>query len=280
VVAGDGDDQVLVRAIEGDRLIQEVIDGEARADLLEEGSVIIGAGLARREGARAGDTIRIVTPDGHVEVPVQGVWEEGSNVGVNVTMSTALLIRLYGPQPPTFVGLRPAEGVGEAELAAALRGADLDPELRTRPSAEVADDIARQVDEQFASFRVMQRALLAVLFVAVLSSMLLAGVHRRRELSLLGAVGAEPRDLARLLLVEGALVAGVAVAISAVLGPIMQWAMQQLGPFVIGSRNPLTFDWSALVGVSALAVVVAVGGALVPARRASRVEVLDALRWE
>jgi ABC-type antimicrobial peptide transport system permease subunit len=34
------------------------------------------------------------------------------------------------------------------------------------------------------------------------------------------------------------------------------------------------------VGVSALAVVVAVGGALVPARRASRVEVLDALRWE
>jgi ABC-type lipoprotein release transport system permease subunit len=126
----------------------------------------------------------------------------------------------------------------------------------------------------------MQRALLAVLFVAVLSSLLLAGVHRRRELSLLGAVGAEPRDLARLLLVEGAVVAGVAVAMSAVLGPIMQWAMQQLSPFVIGFRNPLTFDWPALVGVSALAVVVAGGGALVPARRAARVEGLDALRWE
>jgi putative ABC transport system permease protein len=280
VVAGDGEDQVLVRAIEGDALIQEVIDGAARADHLEEGSVLIGVGLARRQGVRAGDEVRLVTPGGPVELPVQGVWEEGSNVGVNVTMSTGLLTRLYGPQPPSFVGFRPAPGVDEADLAASLHEAGLDPELRTRGSAEVADDIARQVDDQFASFRVMQRALLAVLFVAVLSSLLLAGVHRRRELGLLGAVGAAPRDLGRLLVVEGGVVAVVAVAIAAVMGPAMQWAMQQLAPFIIGFRNPLTFDWQALAAVSAVAVVVAVGGAVVPARRASRVEVLDALRWE
>lgn len=280
VVAGASGDQVLVHAASGNRLTIDVLDGTADPERLADGEVLIGAGLARHQGIRAGDEVRVTTPGGEVELPVQGVWEDGNLVGANVTMSPALLTELYGPQPPAFVALRPAPGVSEAELGRRLEEAGLHPELVTRTSSQVADDIADQVDAQFASFRVMQQALLVVLFAAVLSSLLLAAVQRRRELGLLAAVGAEPPALARMLLLEAGGVAVVGLVISVGVGPLMMFCLNQVLPFVVGFRNPLAFEWAVLVVSGAIAVVVALVGAAWPARRAARVEVLDALRYE
>ncbi len=280
VVAGRGHELVLVQAVTNNRLTTRVVDGVADPARLEAGEVLIGAGLARRQHVRAGDRVKVTTPTGTVELPVQGVWEDGNNVGANITMSPTLLADLYGPQPPDFVSVRPAPGVSEGALAQQIRDAHLDPELRTRSSARVASDIADEVDQQFASFRVMQRALLVVLFVAVLSSLLLAGVQRRRELGLLAAVGAEPLGLARTLLLEAGVVAAVGVGLCVLMGPLTMWSMNRVLPFVVGFNNPLVFNWSALVTSGAIAIVVVLLGAAWPARTAARVEVLEALRYE
>lgn len=280
VVAGRGKSLTVVSSSTGGRLTNEVIDGVADPARLEAGEVLIGAGLARRQQVRAGDVVALTTPTGSVELPIQGVWEDGNNAGANITMSPALLEQLYGPQPPDFVMLRPQAGISESELARSVADAKLDPELQTRTAGAVANDIADNVDEQFASFRVMQRALLVVLFVAVLSSLLLAGVQRQRELGLLAAVGADRRGLVRALLLEAGVVATLAVALSALVGPIMMWSISQMMPFVIGFRNELTFDWPSLATAGLAAIAVVLAGAAWPAQRVSRVEVLDALRYE
>jgi putative ABC transport system permease protein len=280
VVTGMAGTPVVVFAVSDDPLESDVIDGEASAARLAAGEVLIGPGLARAEGLRAGDAVALVTPEGSVSLPVQGVWEDGANVGQNVTMSPELLEDIFGPQPVSFVGLEPEAGVTAAQLAGRVLDAGLHPELKTRPSSAVADAIADEVDQQFASFRVMQQALLAVLFAAVLSSLLLAASQRRRELGLLAAVGADPPSLARLLLVETGLVGAIGLALAVVVGPLMMFALNQALPFVVGFRNPLTFAWPALVRAGAVSLVVALAGALWPARRAARVEVLEALRYE
>ena len=280
LVVGRGSSLVVVEAVTRNRLTTKVVDGVADPARLGAGEVLIGTGLARRQGIRAGDEVELTTPAGTVVLPVQGVWEDGNNVGANITMSPDLLTQLFGPLPPEYVVVRPAEGVTEAALAEAITAAGLDPELRTRSTAQVASDIADEVDQQFSSFRVMQRALLAVLFVAVLSSLLLAGVQRRRELGLLAAVGADPPGLARTLLVEAGVVAVVGVALCTVSGPLSMWAMNRVLPFVVGFNNPLVLDWSVLASSGAVAVCVVLLGAVWPARAAARVEVLDALRYE
>lgn len=280
VVTGRDGDLILVRAVRGDRSTFVPIDGQADPSRLAAGEVVIGAGLARAQQVRAGDTVRVATPTGMADLPVQGVWDDGNNVGRNITMSPELMEELFGPQPVDFLALRPADGVTETELAAQVQAAGLDPELRTRVSAVVADDIANQVDAQFASFRVMQLALLAVLFVAVLTSLLLAAVQRRRELGLLAAVGADPAGLARTFVVEAAIVAGLGVALSTVTAPLTMWGLNSVVPFVVGFRNPLTFAWPTLAVTGLVAVIVTLLGAVWPAARAARVEVLDALRYE
>ncbi len=280
VFAGRGAELILVQAVADDRLTTHVVDGVADPARLAAGEVLIGTGLARRQGIRAGDEVELTTPTGAVRLPVQGVWEDGNNVGANITMSSGLLGELFGPQPPEFVAARPAAGVTERALAQQVRAAQLDPELRTRSSSQVASDIADAVDEQFASFRVMQRALLVVLFVAVLSSLLLSGVQRRRELGLLAAVGADPPGLARTLLLEAGVVAVVGVGLCLVMGPLTMWTMNRVLPFVVGFNNQLVFDWFALVSSGAISVVVVLLGAAWPARSAARTEVLEALRYE
>lgn len=280
VVTGTASDLIVVQAVTDNPMTVEVIDGVADPERLAAGEVMIGAGLARLQRIRAGDDVELPTPTGRVRLPVQGVWEDGNNVGVNLTMSPERLQEVFGRRPPGFVAARPADGVSEAQLAARIREAGIDPELETRTSDALADDIAEEVDASFASFRIMQQALLAVLFVAVLTSLLLAGIQRRRELGLLSAVGADPPGLARCLLVEAGLVGVAGVAVAAFVGPTSAWAMNRILPFVVGFVNPLVLEWSALLTAGVTSVVISVLGALWPARRAARVEVLEALRYE
>jgi len=260
----------------------EVLLGTADVERLRAGEVLIGPALARRTGARPGDTIDIPTPGGMETVRVQGVLEDGGFGGFNVVLDWDHLSRLYGERPPAFIVVEPAAGVTEEELAATLDAAapSIDPELQVLTTEELIDEIAISIDTQMAPFRAMRTALQVVAFVAVLSTLLLAGYQRRREHGVLAAVGARPPDLGRVVLGQAGIVGAAAVVCGAVLGPILLWSMMQVIPIVVGQRNPFDPDWTALVGASLTGVLVAVVGGLWPAWRAGRVEVLEALRYE
>ena len=142
------------------------------------------------------------------------------------------------------------------------------------------DEITVSISAQMAPFRAMRTGLQVVAFVAVLSTLLLAGYQRRREHGVLAAIGARPPDLGRVVLGQAGIVGVAAAACGAVLGPIQLWAMMQVIPILVGQRNPYEPDWAALVTASTVGVVVAVVAGLWPAWRAGRVEVLEALRYE
>jgi putative ABC transport system permease protein len=256
--------------------------GTADDDRLAAGEVIVGPRVARDDGVRPGDTVRLDTPTGQVHLPVQGVWYSGDFGGRNVTMSYAQLEELYGPQPASFLNVVPEAGVTMEELAATLRAAapSIDPELQVRLPQELGREIVDSIETQMGPFRVMQQGLLFVAFIAILSTLLLVGVQRQREMGMLAAVGSRPGALARMVLGEAAGVGLVAVFMSAVFGPVLLWSFQQLVPVIIGFRDPFSPDWSGFVVSSAIAFVVAIVAAAWPAWRASRIEVLEALRYE
>lgn len=283
VLGNDAGDLVAVQAIEGEGVLtNDVLDGAADRDRFAEGEVLVGPGIGRRRGVRAGGTVRLPTASGAVELPVQGVWEDGNFGGHSVTMPYDLLDEHWGPLPSSFVRLVPEPGVTEAELAASVRAAAerIDPALQVRTSAEVADAIGDSIEEQMLPFRVLQQGLLFVAFVAVLSTLLLAGYQRRREHGLLAAVGAAPGDVVRAVGAEAGIVSGVALVLAATTGPIVLWSLLQVLPLVIGFRDPFRPEWVSLASAGAIAVAVALVASLWPAWRAGRVDVLDALRYE
>jgi putative ABC transport system permease protein len=247
---------------------------------LDAGQAAIGPGLARQQGLRPGDLLRLPTPHGPVQVPIMSIVYDGDFGGRNVALSYELVRRLYGPQAPVSVVVKGERGVSDAELLERIRAARLDRGLLVEGREEVLARNAKAIRDQLSTLDAIQRGLLVMSFVAVLSSLLLVGIQRQRELGMLAAVGMTPHELRRMVLWEAALVAVLGVLATGVAASAQYWALNAIVPVIIGYRDPLVIDPGSFVVYSLIAVATAVLAALYPARRAGQVEVLDALRYE
>ena len=257
-----------------------IIEGSKDPARFERGDVLIGPALARTRHLRPGSMLQLETPTGYARVPVMAVWQNGNFNGRGVYMALSVFNRLYGAQPLDFVHMKPVPGVNDVELARRIKAAGLDPDLRVETASEFAHELSGDIGQQLAPFWALQRGLLLVSFIAVLSTLLLVGVQRRRELGLLAAVGMRPSELSRMVMAE----AGVIGLIGAVLGAIgsvgMYVAFHLIVPVVIGFSDPLRFDVGAVGVYGPVAIVVVLLAAAWPAWRTSRVEVLEALQYE
>jgi putative ABC transport system permease protein len=247
---------------------------------LADGEVVVGPAIARSEHLRPGDHLRLATPDGPIELPVMAVAYNGDFGGRNVLMDYDLMLRVYGPQAPVSVIANPEPGVSERDLERTIRDAHLEPGLHVEGHQAVIDRNAKAVADQLATFDAIQRGLLVMSFVAVLSTLLLVGIQRQKEFGMLAAVGMTPRELRRMVLTEAGIVALLGVLVTGVAAVAQYWALNAIVPVIIGYRDPFVLAPIAFVTNSAIALATAMVAALYPARRAARVEVLDALRYE
>jgi predicted permease len=137
----------------------------------------------------------------------------------------------------------------------------------------IADSVAAQRFSMvlLAVFAVLALALAALGIYGVISYVV---GQRTHEIGIRMALGAQPRDILRLIFGSGGKLAGlgVAVGLAAALGLTRFMAALLYG---IGATDPLTF-----VGVALLLTVVALSACYVPARCASRVDPNVALRYE
>jgi putative ABC transport system permease protein len=146
--------------------------------------------------------------------------------------------------------------------------------------AQLAAENRRGIAKQLTPFWTLQRGLLLVSFIAVLSTLLLVGYQRRRELGLLAAIGMTPGELRRMVLSESVAVGLVGAVLGTVFGVLGFEAMRDAGPVLIGYHDPFRIDLSApfVYGFVGLVVVLLAGAW--PARTAARLPILDALRYE
>jgi putative ABC transport system permease protein len=273
-------DLIAVSAFDQPRLNRPVIIGTNDAGSFGQGNVLVGSALARSSRLRPGSRLRLDTPTGYAWVRVGGVWADGRFNGKIVDMPMWLFHKLYGARSPDTVGLIAAAGITPVQLAVTLRAAKLDPALQVDTPAERVARLSRAIGHQLAPFDALQRSLLSVSFVAVLSTLLLVGAQRRRELGILAAVGMTPGQLAVMTLTEGAAIGLISVFLSAFGAVAMEIALFLVMPIIIGLHAPLRFDFTSLLVWAPIEVLVVAAAAALPAQRNSRLEVIPALRYE
>jgi putative ABC transport system permease protein len=254
---------------------------EGRADpvAFARGQAIVGAGLARRDHLHPGSELVLDTPSGFARVPIQGVWDDGNAAGDNVTMPLSLETRLYGQQLPNDLALLPARGVSLSTIVARAHRAGVSSFLTfSIPSKELSDSIS-SASGQITGFWALQRALLGVSFVSVLSTLLLVGIQRRREFGLLNAIGMTPGELFSMVVAEALVVAVVGAGLGIIVGFLLLDGLLNATPLFVGYHDTYLLDFGSLI-YAPIAVAVAVGASLWPGWRASRLPILEALQFE
>ena len=117
--------------------------------------------------------------------------------------------------------------------------------------------------------------------VGIMNIMLVSVTERTREIGVRMAVGARPRDILRQFLVESVLLSSVGGVIGFALGVGMSTAATALiNAFTPGTKWPISISFTAAVAAVVFAAVVGIISGLYPAVLASRLDPIEALRYE
>jgi len=267
--------------------------------------IVLGVELARALGVREGDNVTIVAPGGQVtpagvvprlkQVTVVGTFDSGhyeydSTLAMIHLDDAAKLFRLEGPSGVQLrlKNLHDARDVG-AQLAQVLG-----PEVSVR-------DWTRTNRNWFSAVQLEKRLMFIILTLIVavaafnlVSTLVMTVTDKRADIAILRTLGATPRSIMGIFMVQGALsgvigtLAGVALGllVSFNIGTLVP-ALERLlntsflpGSIYLISRMPSDPQWGDILPITVISLVLAFLATLYPSWRASRVQPAEALRYE
>lgn len=258
--------------------------GPANADQVAIDSVSAEAG-----DLAVGDTVQLVTPTGSFEREVVGVFRFGTSgnlAGATIAAfdtPTAQQLLFDGEAAYSTVDIVAEDGVSQTELAASVAEV-LGSGVTVQTGEEAADEAAAEITEALGFFNNLLTAFALVsLFVGaflIVNTFSMLVSQRTKELALLRAVGATRGQIVRSVLVESAVVGLVASIFGCIFGIVVTLFLRA-GFGAIGIEmgdTPLVLEPATFVIGLALGTVVTVLSAWFPARRASRIPPVAALR--
>jgi len=267
--------------------------------------VVLGVELARALRVQAGDTVTVVAPGGQVTpagtVPrlktltVAGTFEAGH---YEYDSGMALIhiddaARLYRVDGPTGVQLKLAD-LQRARTVARELSDRLGPGLVVR-------DWTRANRNWFDAVQIEKRmmAIILTLIVAVaafnlVSTLVMTVTDKRADIAILRTLGASPRSVMGIFVVQGAtsgiigtlsgVVLGLLVAANiAVIVPAIERALGVAflpGSVYLISRMPSDPRLGDVLPIAGVSLALAFAATLYPSWRASRVNPAEALRYE
>ena len=257
-----------------------VVRGTKRASLLLRGECLVGTALARNQNLSVGGFVRLETPKGPAFVKIQGIWENGDFNGSSVFVSERVMTHLYGPQLPTNIYVYPKSGITTSELAREITHAHLSRLLVVTSERRAIADELISVSGQLAPFWAVQRSLIGLAFLAVLTTLILSVAQRSSEFSLLAALGFSSSMIASVVIFEAIWISVIGSTLALVLGVVVLKSLFSVTPLVLGYFDPFVVVPSTVAKYGVLVTVLAAIASILPALRTRKTDFAEGLRDE
>jgi putative ABC transport system permease protein len=182
-----------------------------------------------------------------------------------------------GQNGPLLVTADLPGGPDEAQKARIESGLEGFADTRVQTRQEWID----KEDEEISQFLLLLYVLLALSVIislfGMVNTLVLSVYERTRELGMLRTIGMTRRQARRMIRHESVITALIGAALGLPLGiSLAALVTQALSEYDVGMSLPA----GELVAFTVVAVLAGVAAAILPARRASRLDVLDALHYE
>lgn len=266
--------------------IERAVDVEweqgAPADLrnLSDDQAILSDSFASDHGLEAGDRFRLLSQTRkRPSFEVAGEFSSKLDVFGSVLITQRALAGEFGQTQNTIDFVVPAPGADAAAVQAALTKV-----VETAfPVAEVMNqqELKESREDQVDS---LVNLIFALLLLAIVISLfgigntLALSIHERtRELGMLRAIGMSRRQVRTMIRYEAVITALIGAILGMVLGVVFAALIAQP---LKDEGFTLSYPIGTLVVLLVLAALAGVLAAIVPARRASRLDVLESLQYE
>ncbi len=243
---------------------------------LDEDGALVTKDYAEDHNVAVGGKLALQSPSGAKStVVVRGIYDppKAKHLLYDVSITQAAFDAAF-PSPKNAFTFLNADASARAGLEAAVKGSG-DATLHT--GAAYVKDSTKDMATFLAMLYVLLGFSVVVSLFGMVNTLVLSVFERTRELGMLRAIGMTRRQARRMIRHESVITALIGAALGLGLGvflaALVTQAMSDYG-------LALTLPLGSLAAFTVVAILAGIGAAIVPARRASRLNVLDALHYE
>jgi len=254
--------------------------GGTLADAYGPGAMSVGSAYAAEHGVKVGDRLTVAFHGGgRAVLRVAAITSDDNTIDKGVKYTSLATAARYVPaerMPQSTIVFATAKDGQETAAYRALKDA-----LKPYPQYKVADqaDYKKALQDQVGQLLNMVYGLLALAIVVavlgVVNTLALSVVERTREIGLMRAIGLSRRQLRRMIRLESVVIALFGALLGLGLG--MGWGAAAQRLLALEGLRVLEIPWPTIGAVFVGSAFVGLLAALVPAFRAGRMNVLNAI---
>ncbi|MEU2736532.1 FtsX-like permease family protein [Streptomyces sp. NPDC007095] len=243
-------------------------------------SMSVGSKFATKHHVKLGDTLTVAFKGGSTaKLRVAAITDDDVAIDQGARYLSTETMRKYLPAdriPPDQIMFASAKNGQEKQAYAALKKS-----MEQYPQYQVRDqsDYKQELKDQIGQLLNMVYGLLALAIVVavlgVINTLALSVVERTREIGLMRAIGMSRRQLRRMIRLESVVIALFGALLGLGLG--MGWGATAQKLLALEGLKVLEIPWPTIIGVFIGSAFVGLFAALIPAFRAGRMNVLNAI---
>lgn len=272
-----GDKRVIIQGLAPGSVAppSRAMNDQVHQQVLAGDGVVVSRDIARAMNIKAGDELVLPTPTGQRHVRVLEVVPFFSLLGGVVSMALPQLSDWFARPGSTILAVNVTPGADRAAVEAAIRDR-VPSDVLVYPGEDAAKAVGASMAQGTALIDIMAWIVVFVASVALLNTLMLSVLERRRELGVMRAMGSSRRFALKTVLAEAAGIGVVGAAIGAALGAANQYLTSTALTHVLSID--VVYQPSVLAAVFACAAFgLTLLGALPPAVRAAHLNIVEAV---
>jgi putative ABC transport system permease protein len=254
--------------------------GPATLRRLRDGEAAVSDSFASDHDLEPGDRFRLLSQTGaRPAFRVAGEFDSKAGVFGSVVITQAVMRRAFDQTQDTidFVITKPGADAAEVQAALTAGAEHAFPTAEVLNQQELKESREEQVDQLVNLFKALLLLAIVISLFGIANTLALSIHERTRELGMLRAIGMSRRQVRTMIRYEAVITALIGAILGIVLGVIFAALISQP---LKDEGFTLSYPIGSLIALLVLAGLAGVLAAIPPARRASRLDVLDSLQYE
>ncbi|MEY7978992.1 ABC transporter permease [Streptomyces pilosus] len=250
------------------------------ADAYRPDSMSVHEDFAKDHDVRIGSTIEVAFKDGTTgSLTVRAITSSEGVVDAGAMYTSTATLAKYVPADrmplDQLVFASAKEGQQDAAYTALKKALDDFPQYKVRDQTDYKEALQDQIGQLLNMIYGLLALAIVVAVLGVVNTLALSVVERTREIGLMRAIGLSRRQLRRMIRLESVVIALFGALLGLGLG--MGWGATAQQLLALEGLKVLDIPWPTIIGVFIGSAFVGLFAALVPAFRAGRMNVLNAI---